>query len=200
MIPTIPVHVTLLAASKGRSVEQIQTLNDQGVRVFGESYVQEAEEKITALADRDIQWHFIGHIQSNKAKRVAELFTYVDSVDSAKVARKLDLAYGELGRIGIVLVQVNISQEEQKHGILPGRVGRVLAEIVTTCKHVHVAGLMCIGSKGNAESEYNLMKQLFDAYQEEYKLSVLSMGMSADYEIAIKYGATQIRLGSLLFD
>ena len=186
--------VGILAASKGRDPDSIRRVYDKGIRIFGESYVQEAEEKIPQLTDLDIEWRFIGHLQRNKVGKAVELFSSIDTVESLELAEKISRFADQQMRI---LVQVNISGEPQKYGVSVKELGNVLKEI-SQLTHLKLEGLLSIGSKENPE--FQEMKKLFDLYKETYGLTILSMGMSSDYELAIENGATMIRLGRLLFE
>lgn len=198
---SIPVKV--LAVSKQQSIESIQALYAAGQRAFGENYLQEALGKIEALSALEIEWHFIGHVQRNKTKKIAECFAWVQSVDSALIAKRLnDARPKDLPPLN-VCIEVNISGEESKSGVKPEEMFE-LAEFIKNCPALTLRGIMCIPAPTtNTQAQENVFKQcrdLFDALNERgYACDTLSMGMSQDYEAAIKSGSTMVRLGTMLF-
>jgi len=187
--------VRLVAVSKRQSVEAISALVAQGQRDFGENYLQEAVEKQDALAGRALVWHFIGPIQSNKTRLIAERFDWVHSVDRIKLVRRLgeqrDPALGPLN----VLIQVNVDGEESKSGVAPETLPEVVAAFEdqpTLC----LRGLMCIPRPGNTEA-FHRLRELNASLPRP--LPDLSMGMSGDFEEAIADGASIVRIGTALF-
>ncbi|MFA5134580.1 MAG: YggS family pyridoxal phosphate-dependent enzyme [Patescibacteria group bacterium] len=199
---TLPPGVTLVAATKGRSVEEIIAA---GVRIAGENYVQEAEQKISRIGDR-ISWHMIGHLQKNKVRRAVELFDMVQTVDSCLLARQIDSACESIGRVMPILIEVNSGREQQKSGVLPGDVERLVNDIMKF-PHVRLQGLMTMGPKVvNAEALrpfYKEMCTLFKAIGNRFGSQLdwkhLSMGMSGSYRVAMAEGATMVRIGTALF-
>ncbi|GGO78073.1 UPF0001 protein [Marinobacterium nitratireducens] len=195
--------VQLLAVSKTRSPDELRDAYAAGQCAFGENYLQEALDKIEALADLDIEWHFIGPIQSNKTRAIAGHFDWVHSVDRAKVARRLsEQRPGGLAPLNICL-QVNISAEPSKSGCLPDEV-EALAREVATLPNIRLRGLMAIPAASEDPEEQRrplaAMRELLRQLQQEHPgLDTLSMGMSADMEAAICEGATQVRIGTALF-
>ncbi len=188
-----PADVTLIAVSKGRSVGEIREAYDLGLRHFGESRLQEALPKIESLPP-DIIWHFIGPLQSNKAKKIAQSFTWVHSLDSLNSAQELHKA----GRMIRCCVQVNLSKELQKSGIFKEGLDEFLSKVLEWQK-VQVCGLMTIGrEEADAEETRTVFREL-RLLADASGLDVLSMGMSGDYRLAILEGATFVRIGSLLF-
>lgn len=189
-----PQEVTLIAVSKTVPVAEIQALYDLGHRHFGESRLQEALPKIEALPS-DIVWHFIGALQSNKARKIAERFQVIHSLDTESAAR-------EIVKVSVqpeVLIEVNIKKEAQKGGILPEALDSFMQTCVK-CGEVRLKGLMTIGP-AEAELEetrlcYRRLRELKDQHP---NLSVLSMGMSQDFEVAIQEGANYIRVGTAIF-
>ena len=195
-------HTTLVAVSKTKPAADIQILYDLGQRDFGENYVQELTEK-EAILPKDIRWHFIGHLQSNKVKYIAPFVHLIHGVDSFKLLKEIDKQAAKCNRKINCLLQVHIAQEETKFGLDE----QELSEVVTaldTLQHVQVKGLMGMASFSNDTSklreEFRTLKSLFDRYKNtQQPWSVLSMGMSSDYTIAIEEGSTLVRIGSLLF-
>lgn len=199
--------IQLVAVSKRMDLEKIRQAIACGQHVFGENYLQEAQEKITALKDANLCWHFIGHLQSNKARLAVELFDVIETVDRIKIARTLDRHATELNKELRILVQVNIGREKQKHGVLPEDTESLLKFIKQETR-LQVMGLMGMppradtpeGSRMYFREMKTLSQQLADKKMfTENNNVALSMGMSADYEIAIKEGATLVRVGTALF-
>ena len=200
---TAPVR--LVAVSKTKPLELLQQAYDAGCRVFGENYVQELVEKAPAMPD-DVQWHFIGALQSNKANKLVsacppERLT-VETVSSTKLANKLHSAVdGIPGQRLKVMVQVNTSGEDSKSGVEPGKeCVELCRHIVTECPHLQLTGLMTIGAPGDL-SCFQVLQDCRTAVQEALDLVdlELSMGMSGDYLEAIAAGATNVRVGSTIF-
>ncbi len=196
--------VKLLAVSKRHPLEKILALYELGQRDFGESYVQEALQKIQQCPYTDIVWHFIGPIQANKTRAIAEHFQWVHSVNRLKIAQRLSAQRPEnLPDLNICL-QINISEEPQKSGFLPTEIFNDLENIITL-PHLKIRGLMAI-PKAQTEFErqripFRQLKQLMHKLNEQFKLDMdtLSMGMSGDLEAAIAEGATIVRIGTALF-
>jgi pyridoxal phosphate enzyme (YggS family) len=196
--------ITLVAVSKTFPAEAIRSAYELGLRHFGENRVQEWESKRAAVADLDTTWHLIGHLQSNKARRAASLFNRVDSVDSVALAQKLDAAAASEARRLKVLIEVHLGGEETKSGVpeadLPS-----LAESIARLPHLELLGLMAIppyfDDTERVRSYFQRLRALREQVGAQIKmpLSVLSMGMSHDFEIAIEEGATEVRVGTALF-
>jgi pyridoxal phosphate enzyme (YggS family) len=195
-------NTRLVAVSKTRSIEEIKELYDLGQRDFGENYVQELVEKQARLPN-DIQWHFIGHLQTNKIKHILSFVHLIHGVDSLKLLKQIDKEARKINKLINCLLQIHIAQEETKFGLDKNE----LSEIMQTVKgdaigfrNTKVRGLMGMASlTDNAteiKNEFRHLKKLFDDYNE---FEILSMGMTADYKIAIEEGATLVRIGSLLF-
>ena len=201
-----PDEVTLMAVSKTVEPARIRGAYAAGIRVFGENRVQEFAEKAAALRDLEgAEWHLIGHLQSNKAGKAVELFGAVDSVDSAKLARKLDAA---AQKDVPVLIEINIGGEEAKAGVAPGsREFEELLRAAPELKHVRIRGLMAIPpfteDPEGARSYFRRMRELRDEIAGRklpgVAMEVLSMGMSHDFEVAIEEGATCVRVGTAIF-
>jgi pyridoxal phosphate enzyme (YggS family) len=193
----------LLAVSKTFSAEAIRAAYHVGQTCFAESYVQEALEKIDALRDLNIEWHYIGPIQSNKTRAIAESFSWVHSVDRLKIAERLsEHRPSHLPPLQVCL-QVNISMEESKSGITPYDVG-TLAHAIAKLPKLKLRGLMAIPSPSNDTAEQRLqfarLRELRDQLnQQGLQLDTLSMGMSNDFAAAIAEGATIVRIGTAIF-
>jgi PLP dependent protein len=192
-----PGDVTLVAVSKTHGAESVRELLEVGHRVFGENRVQEAEGKFPALKARysDLELHLIGPLQTNKARDAVALFDVIQSVDREKLAASLAKEMERLGRRPACYIQVNTGEEPQKAGILP----KDLDAFVTACREQHklpIVGLMCIPP---VDEEAALHFALLAKMAARNGLAKLSMGMSADYETAVRLGATHVRVGSALF-
>lgn len=195
-----PQDVTLLAVSKTRPSTKIRALYQQGIHSFGENYLQEALAKQKELADCDIDWHFIGPIQSNKTQQIAGNFHWVHSVDRLKIAQRLSgQRPADLPPMQCC-VQINIDGEETKSGILAADLLPFLQQC-QDLKNIQIRGLMCIPEpKEDQTSTFRKMRELLELANENgFELDTLSMGMSADFEVAIAEGATIVRLGTVLF-
>lgn len=191
-----PGEINLVAVTKTRPVEQIEPLIAAGQRDFGESRVQEAAEKWPALraAHLDLRLHMIGRLQSNKAIEAVELFDTIHSLDRTSLLKALSSAATRAKRFPDCFVQVNVGDEEQKGGIAPADLGDFLAAV--RASPLPLAGLMCIPP---AELEPAPFFAFLAELARRHDVAGLSMGMSADYEIAVKLGATHVRVGSALF-
>ncbi len=199
----LPEEVTLLAVSKTRTADELRILYQEGQRHFGENYLQESLDKIAALTDLEINWHFIGPIQSNKTRAIAEHFDWVQSVDRFKIAKRLsEQRPPSLPPLNICL-QINISLETSKSGCLPHEAEALLNQIAAL-PHITVRGLMAIPEATDdvikQRTSLAQMRALFSTLQKQHpKMDTLSMGMSADMQIAIQEGATMVRIGTALF-
>lgn len=193
-------QVQLLAVSKTKPADQIALAYEAGQRQFGESYIQEAVDKITQLQHLpDITWHFIGPIQSNKTKYIASHFSWVHSIDRIKVAQRLNNQRDTEDTPLNVCLQVNISEETTKSGITLDNLAE-LAKTVDNAENLTLRGLMAIPEKNASEDSFNTMLELFLQYQKQYpSIDTLSMGMSADLPQAINAGSTMVRIGSAIF-
>ena len=197
--------VTLLAVSKTFPAEDVRAAFNAGQRAFGENYVQEAVAKITGLADlrSEIEWHFIGPLQSNKTKVVAENFDWVHSVDRLKIAERLNEQRPEdLPRLNVCL-QINVSGEDSKSGIAPGD-ALALAHQIAALPRLRLCGLMAIpepaGTLDEQRAPHRRLRGIMDTLRADgLELDTLSMGMSADIEAAILEGATMVRIGTAIF-
>jgi len=193
-----PQAVTLLAVSKTHAAARIAEAAAAGQRAFGENYVQEAAEKIDALAEKRLEWHLIGPLQSNKTRLAAERFEWVQTVASEKIARRLS----EQRPAGLaplnVLIQVNASGEASKSGISPEEV-LALSRKVSVLRNLRLRGLMAIPEPGAPRERYREVRDLYEKMKAEFGFDTLSMGMTDDMELAIAEGATMVRIGTAIF-
>ena len=193
----------LIAVSKTKPISLIQEAYAAGQRHFGENYVQELVDKATALTELlDIEWHFIGPIQSNKTRDIAKFASVVHSIDRLKIAERLSAQRpSELPALK-VLIQVNISDEESKSGVAAAEV-LALAAKIAALPHLQLAGLMAIPAPAvnqDNSSAFDQMRQLSEQLQQQFpQANELSMGMSDDWQQALTFGATMIRLGTAIF-
>ena len=198
-----PNSVQLLAVSKTKPVSEIVLAYEAGQRLFGENYVQEGVEKIQSLQElSDIEWHFIGPLQSNKTRPVAEHFDWVQSIDRQKIAQRLNDQRSAHKKLN-VLIQVNVDNEESKSGVSVDEV-KPLAQAIQQMPNLTLRGLMAIPSAANNDQQQTLsftkMQKVFTELQSEYpNIDTLSMGMSADMQNAIHCGSTMVRLGTAIF-
>ena len=198
-----PGEVSLLAVSKWHPAEKITALNKLGVRSFGENQLQEAQKKQRELTNLDLQWHFIGVLQSNKTRAIAENFHWVQSVDRQKILKRLSAQRPDSLQPINVCLQVNIDQEPQKSGANPEEILQ-LAALAHGLDNIRLRGLMAIprvttDSEEQHES-FRRVKVLFEMLKNEgHDIDTLSMGMSSDLEIAISEGSTMVRIGTDLF-
>ena len=195
--------VLLMAVSKTHSVEKIKTAYLAGQRDFGENYLQESVEKISKLKDLDIVWHFIGSIQSNKAKLIAENFDWVHSIDKEKTLKKINALRKTSGKKLNVCIQVNSDNEETKSGISFCEVEEFLKK-TKNLDMINIRGLMAIPKPEETRiaqlESFKKIKNIFDdLVKKGYKLDTLSIGMSSDYNAAIEAGSTVIRIGTAIF-
>ena len=205
LLASLPQGVTLVAAGKTRTVEELRAAVEAGVRIIGHNYVQEAERCIESLG-RDIRWHCIGHLQRNKAKKAAQLFDMIETVDGMKIAAALDRACAALDKVMPVLVEVNSAEEENKSGALPDDVAALVKELAAL-EHLKVEGLMTMGPWTEDPEEVRpylrRTKELFDQLSvggtPNVEMRYLSMGMSDSYLVAIEEGANLVRIGTRLF-
>lgn len=195
--------VTLVAVSKTFSSSHVEEAIAAGVTDIGENKVQEAESKLASL-ERSARFHLIGHLQSNKSKLAASLFDVVQTVDSTKLGRRLNDAAAAEGKRLEVLIQVNVGEEEQKHGVSVAEAPALVAAL-QPFESLEVTGLMTIppvGDEAETRGYFGSLRRLRDQIRDDLGLPSfrhLSMGMSADYEIAIEEGATIVRVGSAIF-
>jgi len=200
----IPSSVTLVAATKTRSVEEIKEAIKAGIEIIGENYVQEAESKYNELKEK-VKIHCIGHLQTNKIKKAVELFDMIETVDSVKIAKEIDK---RTTKIMPVLIEVNIAKEASKSGVMPEETIDLIKEISNlNLKNIKIKGLMTMAPYFDDPEKdrpyFKEMKHLFDKIKAmsipNVDMEILSMGMSDSYKIAIEEGATMVRIGTKIF-
>ena len=194
-------EIILVAVTKGAGPEAVRAAQEAGLTVFGENRVQEAQEKIAA-AGPGCEWHLVGHLQSNKTPAAVTLFQLIHSVDSVRLAQKIDQEALAQGRVMPVLLEINISGEEQKYGFAPEEIYSAI-DAVKELPNLKVLGLMGI-APNTADPEprrqaFRKLKGLFTVCKGMIPMKALSMGMSDDFEIAIEEGSTMVRLGRAIF-
>ncbi|KIC63064.1 YggS family pyridoxal phosphate-dependent enzyme [Chryseobacterium taiwanense] len=199
----LPDNVQLVAVSKTHPVSAIQEVYDLGQRVFGENKVQEVMEK-HPLLPKDIQWHVIGHLQTNKVKYIAEFVDTIQSVDSEKLLLEINKEAAKYDRKIKVLLQVKIAEEESKFGLETEEAKALFQKYLEgTYSNIEITGLMGMATFTDNEQqirkEFSLLKNLFDELSSQKSLNTLSMGMSDDFPIAIECGANSVRVGSAIF-
>ncbi|MDD3991550.1 MAG: YggS family pyridoxal phosphate-dependent enzyme [Desulfobacterales bacterium] len=201
-----PAEVALVAVSKTHAAEMVRQAWEAGVTMVGENYIQEARDKIAALSDCAISWHFIGHLQSNKAKSAVDLFDLIHGVDSLKLAREIDKQAAKIGKTQPILIQVNISGEATKAGTTEEAALSLVRE-AGRLEHLHVRGLMTMppffDQPERARPYFAALRRLRDRIRAEAIAGVdvveLSMGMTGDFEVAVEEGATLVRIGTAIF-
>lgn len=204
-----PEEITLMAVSKTVEPERIREAYAAGLRVFGENRVQEFEDKASALADlEEAEWHLIGHLQSNKAKKATELFSAVDSIDSLHLAEKLNQAAGQAGKTLHVLIEIKVGEEASKAGIPAGSPELdSLLNGMARLDRLQVRGLMTVPpfteDPEGARMYFRLLRDVRERIAARrlprIEMDVLSMGMSHDFEVAIEEGSTCVRVGTAIF-
>ena len=205
---TVPIKVSLIAVSKTKTIADVREAYDAGQRLFGENMVQELMEKHEHLP-ADIQWHLIGHLQSNKVKYIAPFVSMIQSVDSLKLLQEINKHAEKNNRVIDCLLQIYIADEETKYGLgFDEAIELLRSEEYTQLKNIRLRGLMGIATNTDIEKqikeEYYELKTFFDGikqsfFRKEDSFNVLSMGMSADYKLAIEQGSNMIRVGSTIF-
>ena len=194
----LPNQISLVAVSKNQSYSKIMEVYESGHRIFGENKVQELVEKHEKLP-KDIKWHMIGHLQSNKVKYIAPFVDLIHSVDSKKLLKEINKRASQNNRIIDCLLQIHIAVEKTKFGLLEKNVNEILS-VKNQYKNVNIKGLMGMATftnnKTQIKDEFNYLLSVFNKYK---VLNTLSMGMSGDYKIAIECGSNMIRIGSSIF-
>ncbi len=198
--------VQLVAVSKTIAPDRVREALEAGVTILGENYVQEARDKFQALVQYPVSWHFIGHLQSNKAKYAVRLFDLIHSVDSLKLARELDKQAAKVDKIQPILIQVNISGEDTKSGIATEETAHLITA-VSELKNLSIRGLMTMPpyfyQPEKVQPFFAALRRLRDDIQDHcipnVSMEELSMGMTGDFEVAIQEGATLVRIGTAIF-
>ena len=200
-------NIALIAVSKTKPLEDIKALYDLGQRDFGENYVQELADKYEALP-KDIRWHFIGHLQTNKVKFIAPFVSLIHGADSFKLLQEINKQGQKNNRIINCLLQIHIAQEETKFGLNEDELDDITGSTeLKNLHHIKIIGLMGMASftenKETIRNEFRYLRTLYHSYNKlsiaNCQLSILSMGMSADYKIAVEEGSNMVRIGSLIF-
>jgi len=200
---SLPDNVTLIAVSKTKPVSDLKKAYDAGQRAFGENKIQEMASKWEVLP-KDIEWHMIGHVQRNKVKYMAEFVSLIHAVDSLKLLEEIDKQASKHNRIIKCLLQIKIAEEDSKFGMTEKEALELLnGEELKNMHHVKVDG--CMGMATFTENEVQISKEFerlqdfYNTHKHEFDLNILSMGMSGDYQLAIKKGSNMIRVGSSIF-
>jgi pyridoxal phosphate enzyme (YggS family) len=205
LLKELPSEVTLVAAVKGRTVEEVRAAIEAGVRIIGHNYVQEAESMADALGDL-AEWHMIGHLQRNKVKRAVEIFDRIETLDSIRLAQEIDKRCAAIGKQMVVLVEVNSGREANKTGVMPEDI-EVFVRQLATFENLRVEGVMTMGPRfGDPEQARPYFRTTRASLERLSQLNLpnvamrtLSMGMSNSYRIAIEEGANLVRIGTRLF-
>lgn len=204
ILETIPEHVTLVAVSKTKPIEELMEAYESGQRIFGENKVQEMVGKWEELP-KDIQWHMIGHLQRNKVKYMAEFVSLVHGVDSFRLLKEIDKRASGQNRTIDCLLQMHIAEEDTKFGLDRTELAHMInSEEFKSLENINIKGLMGMATFTEDQSqirrEFRQLKSIFDDLKNKIpKLDILSMGMSGDYKIAIEEGSTMVRIGSSIF-
>ena len=199
----LPPNVTLVAVSKTKPIASLLEAYNAGQRIFGENKIQEMEAKWKEMP-KDIDWHMIGHVQTNKVKYMAHFVTLIHAVDSIKLLKEINKQALKHNRTISCLLQVKIAQEESKYGISEAEVKALLtSEEVQSLKNTKIVGLMGMASftenMVQVSDEFQKLKACYDTLKDTYDVNTLSMGMSGDYTLAIAQGSNMIRVGSTIF-
>ena len=205
LLEELPDGVELVGAAKGRTAREIEEAIDAGLKIVGENYIQE-----TLLAqksvNKDVEWHFIGHLQRNKARQAVRIFDMIESLDSLRLAEEIDKRCGEIGKVMPVLVEVNSGGEEQKFGVFPEAVEELVRE-ASALPNIKIMGLMTMGPRfGNPEDSrpyFQETRRIFERLKQldlpNVEMRYLSMGMTNSYRIALEEGANVVRIGTKIF-
>jgi PLP dependent protein len=205
ILEELPEGVDLVGAAKTRTPDEVLEAIDAGLKIIGENYVQEAEKAFEAVGAK-VRWHMIGHLQSNKAKKAVKIFDVIETVDSMKLARAIDKACQNMGKVIQILIEVNSGEEPQKAGVMPEG-GISLARDMSGLKNIKIMGLMTMGPfAGDPEDARPYFQKTRKLFEEIKALNVpgvemkyLSMGMSNSYRVALEEGANMVRIGTKLF-
>jgi pyridoxal phosphate enzyme (YggS family) len=204
LLAEMPSGVSMVAAAKSRTPDEITAAIDSGITIVGENFVQEAEPAKSIIGDRP-RWHFIGHLQLNKVKKAVEIFDLIETVDDFELAKSINRHSGAAGKIMPVLIEVNVGKETQKSGVLPDAVDD-LARSITRLPNLRLSGLMTMGPRLEPEEMrpyFAATRVLFERLRNEHlpgtDIRYLSMGMSDSFRVAIEEGANLVRLGTAIF-
>lgn len=206
---SIPENITLVAVSKTKPVSDLMEAYNVGQRIFGENKIQEMTEKWLTMP-KDIQWHMIGHVQTNKVKFMSEYVSLIHGVESLKLLKEINKQAKNHNRIIDCLLQIHIAEEETKFGLNEAELNEIISNILNhenELKNINVTGLMGMATftdnQSQIEKEFQNLKRIFDDNQnhktDNLNLKILSIGMSGDYQLAIECGSTMIRVGSSIF-
>ena len=201
---TLPEHVTLVAVSKTKPVSDLMEAYNAGQRIFGENKIQEMAEKHETMP-KDIKWHMIGHVQTNKVKYMASFVDLIHGVESLKLLKEINKQAKKHDRVINCLLQIKIASEDSKFGMSPeNAIDLLQSEILSEFKHVNIVGVMGMATftdnEDQVQQEFELLKTTFDRLKPlNSNLNTISMGMSGDYPLAIASGSTMVRVGSSIF-
>ena len=203
LLSEIGSDVTLVAASKTRTTEEILSAFGNGIENMGENYIKEAIEKIEELKNKNIIWHFIGHLQKNKVKKAVKYFDIIQTVDSYELAQLINKEADKLNKVMKIMIEINIAREEQKSGVFP-ELALELADKIRALANIELIGIMTMGpvvqNPEDIRPFFKETKKIYDSINEKIStLKYLSMGMSDSYKIAIEEGSNMIRIGTRIF-
>lgn len=205
ILDELPAGVALVGAAKTRTPEEILEAIDAGLEIIGENYVQEAEKAFSVLGQK-AKWHMIGHLQSNKANKAVKVFDMIETIDSLKLARAIDKASRNIGKIMDVLIEINSGEEPQKAGVMPDDTIDLIDQI-SKLDNIRIKGLMTMGpfsgDPEDARPYFSKTKDIFNKIKEmdleSIEMKYLSMGMSNSYKVALEEGANMVRIGTSIF-
>ena len=201
----LPEGITILAAAKTRNADEISEAIKAGIKIIGENYLQDAQSVINDVKEK-AEWHFIGHLQRNKVKKVIDVFDMIESVDSLRLAKEIEKCCEMRNKIMPVLIEVNSGEENQKNGVAPKDVAQLIREI-SSLNHVKIMGLMTMGPRFGDPEESRLyfrktreiFEQIMDLHLPNVEMKYLSMGMTNSYKVAIEEAANLVRIGTKIF-
>ena len=205
LLEELPDGVELVGAAKGRIAREIEVAVDAGLKIVGENYIQETMQ-VQQSVNKDVEWHFIGHLQRNKVGKAVGIFDMIESLDSLRLAKEIDKRCRQIGTVMPVLVEVNSGREEQKFGVLPEDVEELIKK-ASTLPNIKIMGLMTMGPRfGNPEDSrpyFQETRKIFERLKQldlpNVEMRHLSMGMSNSYRIALEEGANMVRIGTKIF-
>ncbi len=204
---TLPAHVTLVAVSKTKPISDLMEAYNAGQRIFGENKIQEMVDKYHVMP-KDVEWHMIGHVQSNKVKYMAPFVRLIHGVDNFKLLKEINKQAIKYDRVIDCLLQIKIASEDSKFGMTPEEASEIVkSDIFSELKNIKVVGLMGMATftddANQVKKEFDYLKNTFENLKQinvhNYQLNTISMGMSGDYQLAIKCGSTMVRVGSSIF-